>query len=83
MKRSKLFLGATAGLLAIAAFASAKARWTNIKLCYFNLQNAIVTLTRAATISVNGNQLRTHSFLLYTYHTVESVAVCETPVYPE
>jgi hypothetical protein len=74
MKRSKLFLGVTSGLLAVVAFASAKARWTTEQLGYYTTgpnKTCLFYQDKTAQTLANGSQLSfgTPAKLLYTYST--------------
>ena len=85
MKRSKIFLGMTAGLLAIVAFVSAKAKFIVQPVCYKS-GTTILQDQRAwgASTIANGQQLFTvvnsRSYLLFTYN---NPGVCDVPVYVE
>jgi hypothetical protein len=71
MKRSKLFLGFTAGLLAVVAFASAKVT-SSLNIAYKNSSGTCVADATGSVQTIpNGNQLTTvkagHTYLVFTY----------------
>jgi hypothetical protein len=89
MKDSKVFLCITAGVLAIVAFTSAKAKWSTIpvgsKTTGANMTCVFDAFLAAQTI-VNGSQLRLASHLLYSFSTngvAPHKGICGNPVYTE
>lgn len=84
MKRSKVFLGITASLLAVVAFASTKAKFTNKAVgysisgtCDFYRPNL-----PASTVQ-SQSPLKYNAHQLFTYTTTATGGICGLPVYAE
>jgi hypothetical protein len=85
MKRSKIFLGVTATILAVAGFAASKAKSTISKTCYITAgHNATIVshgqVTGAKTVQ-NSNPVKFAGRQLYTY--LNSAHSCTLPLYSE
>ena len=82
MKRSKVFLGATAGLLALVAFASAKAKRNSVPAAYISAHKGdCIPVANVFAQTVSGGTPATFDgFQLYTDI---SPTPCVTPLYQE
>ena len=86
MKRSKIFLSLTAGLLATAAFVSAKAKFLIIPTCYLEGTRCFPNPNDFIGQTIQtGSQLFTviHSIRYNLYTNVSGDLSCINPVYRE
>ena len=78
MKRSKIFLGLTTGLLAVVAFTAAKvAKFTNKHAPYFtNPSSGFCTLAASGTYFTRGSdQAKDGTHLLFSYNEKAACAI--------